>query len=161
MSREKETFEFTPPDVSRVAAFLQTLCDAGGGWVNLLPGVVVDEDINPATESPSFFGLFGAKQPPVTMSTLMPPKPTRAAYDGVTLGLMHPAGGKAVRQLAALGVDVPTGWVVRQDHTRRDIVIRTAKGATPEEVVQWSVRAGAALCREEMTGRWQAVVYLP
>jgi hypothetical protein len=27
--------------------------------------------------------------------------------------------------------------------------------------VEWSVRAGTALCRAEMTGRWRAVVYLP
>jgi hypothetical protein len=51
--------------------------------------------------------------------------------------------------------------VVRQDHARRGLVVRTAQGASATEVVGWSVRAGTVLCQEEMTGRWQAVVYLP
>jgi hypothetical protein len=158
--RQTETFEFTPPDVGRVAAFLDTLCEANDGWINLLPGIEESEE-NPVSSRGAFSLIFGAKQPPVTMGTLMPPKPNRAQFEGVTIGLLHPAGARAVRQLAELGVSVPEGWVVRQDHTRRGILIRTSAGSTSTEVVNWSVRAGTALCREEMTGQWQAVVYLP
>jgi hypothetical protein len=158
--RQKDTFEFTPPDVSRVAAYLDTLCEAGEGWINLLPGV--EESEEDQVTSPGLFSLiFGGKQAPVTMGTLMPPKPARAKFDGVTIGLLHPAGGKAVHQLAEDGVRVPEGWVVRQDHTRRGILIRAAVGAAATDIIGWSVRAGTALCRKEMTGQWQAVVYLP
>jgi hypothetical protein len=158
--RQTETFEFTPPVVSRVAAHLDTLCDAGDGWINLMPGI--EENEEPTTSTPGLFSIiFGGKQAPVTMSTLMPPKAARKGLEGVTIGLLHPAGAKAARQLAALGVAVPEGWVVRQDHTRRGLVVRAAAGSSADEVVTWSVRAGTALCREEMTGQWQAVVYLP
>ena len=158
--RQTETFEFTPPDVSRVAAYLDTLGEANDGWINLLPGIEDRED-DPVASRSAFSLIFGAKQPPVTMGTLMPPKPNRAQFDGVTIGLLHPAGARAVRQLAELGVTVPDGWVVRQDHTRRGILIRTPVRSAATEIVSWTVRAGTALCREEMTGQWQAVVYLP
>jgi hypothetical protein len=158
--REKDTFEFVPPDTSRVAAYLQTLCEAGDGWINLLPGVELEDEDRP-TAPTGLFGLFGNKEPPVTMGTLMPPKPTRRAYDGVTIGLMHPSGSKSARRLADAGVPVPDGWVVRQDHARRGLVVRTAIDAPAAAVVGWAVRAGITLCHEDMTGRWQAVVYLP
>ncbi|HEY1828884.1 MAG TPA: hypothetical protein VGG38_01445 [Acidimicrobiales bacterium] len=159
--REKQEFEFSPPDVSRVSAYLETLGEAGDGWINLLPGVELAEEDQPSA-SPGLFGiLFGSKTPPVTMGTLMPPKLTRRQFDGVTIGLMHPTGNKAVARLSGLGVPLPTGWVVRQDHARRGLVIRTALGTPTGDVVQWTVRAGTALCREELTGRWQAIVYLP
>ncbi len=160
--RQTETFEFTPPAVSRVGAFLETLCDSGDGWINLLPGVVEDEEEDQAANSGGVFSiLFGSKAPAVTMATLMPPKLTRAQFDGVTVGLMHPAGSKVVRKLAELGVSLPPNWVVRQDHVRRGLVVRAPVGAGLDDIVEWAVRAGAALCRQEMTGQWQAVVYLP
>jgi hypothetical protein len=158
--REKDTFEFSPPEVGRVAAYLQTLCDAGDGWINLLPGVDLDDEDRP-TAPTGLFGLFGNKEPPVTMGTLMPPKPTRKAFDGVTIGLMHPSGSKSMRRLADGGLPLPAGWVVRQDHARRGLVVRTAQDAQARDVVGWAIRAGTLLCREEMTGQWQAVVYLP
>jgi hypothetical protein len=66
-----------------------------------------------------------------------------------------------VARLAEAGVPLPDGWVVRQDHNRRGLVVRALRDAPESEIIEWSVRAGAALCREEMTGEWQAVVYLP
>ena len=40
-------------------------------------------------------------------------------------------------------------------------VAETPVAVAEPDVVEWSVRAGTALCRAEMTGRWRAVVYLP
>jgi hypothetical protein len=40
-------------------------------------------------------------------------------------------------------------------------VVLALRGAPESELVSWALRAGTALCRQEMTGRWQAVVYLP
>jgi hypothetical protein len=40
-------------------------------------------------------------------------------------------------------------------------VLRTAPDAFPADIVTWCVQAGTALCRVDMTGQWQAVVYLP
>ena len=74
---------------------------------------------------------------------------------------MHPTGGKAVARLDESGVTVPEGWVVRQDHARRGLLVQTPVEVNEGEVISWSVRAGTALCRAAMTGRWRAVVYLP
>ncbi len=158
--RETDTFEFTPPDIDRVARYLQHLTEAGQGWINLLPGVRLDED-EQQTVPAGLFSLFSPRQPPVTMCTLMPPRPTRRAFDGVTLGVLHPTGGKAVARLAEAGVAMPPGWLVRQDHPRRGLVLLTRHGTSENDVISWAIRAGTALCRKEMTGEWQAVVYLP
>jgi hypothetical protein len=95
------------------------------------------------------------------MCTLVPARPTRRAFDGVTVGVLHPTGGKAVARLADAGVAVPEGWLVRQDHPRRGLVLLARHGTPETDVISWALRAGIALCRKEMTGQWQAVVYLP
>lgn len=160
--RDVYTFEFTPPDLDRVTGYLEHLSEAGQGWINLLPGVETEEGLSQRPSAPTgLFGLFGNKQPPVTMGTLMPPRPARRGIDGVTVGLLHPTGAKAVARLADAGVALPSGWLVRQDHARRGLVVLASLGAPGTDVVGWAVQAGTALCREPMTGEWQAVVYLP
>jgi hypothetical protein len=157
--RRQKTVEFTPPEVTAVAAELGGLRVAGSGWINLMPGI--DEEASDVHPHAGLFAFFGSNAAPVTMTTLMPPKKDRSGTEGVTVGLMHPTGGKAVARLAEAGVTVPDGWVVRQDHARRGLLLRTPVAVSELDVVAWSVRAGTALCRAEMTGRWRAVVYLP
>jgi hypothetical protein len=158
--REVDTFEFTPPSIDRVTGYLHHLSEAGQGWINLLPGVELEEE-EQQTMPPGLFSLFSNRQPPVTMCTLMPARPTRRAFDGVTVGVMHPTGGKAMARLADAGVAKPAGWLVRQDHPRRGLVLLTVHGTPEADVISWAIKAGMALCRKEMTGEWQAVVYLP
>jgi hypothetical protein len=157
--REKKTIEFTPPDVAAVAHELGLLRAAGGGWVNLMPGI--DEDASDVHPRAGLFAFFGNNAAPVTMTTVMPPKTDRSDTEGLTVGMMHPTGGNAVERLAEAGVLVPAGWLVRQDHARRGLLLRTPVDVADTDVMDWSVRAGTALCRAEMTGRWRAVVYLP
>jgi hypothetical protein len=158
--RDVDTFEFTPPAFDRVAGYLHHLTEAGQGWINLLPGVDTDED-EEQTVPPGLFSLFSNRQPPVTMATLMPARPSRRGIEGVTIGLLHPTGPKAVARLLEAGVAVPGDWRVRQDHARRGLVLLTTLGAPEAVIIDWAIRAGTALCRREMTGQWQAVVYLP
>jgi hypothetical protein len=157
--RQTKTIEFTPPELAEVAAALKSLREAGSGWVNLMPGI--DEDAVAVEPQAGLFAFFGNRAPPVTMATIMPPKRDRRDSEGLTVGLMHPTGAKAVARLAEVGVTVPDGWVVRQDHVRRGLVVRTPVVAAEADVIAWCVRAGTALCRAEMTGQWRAVVYLP
>ncbi len=159
MSRRqaKETIEFTPPDIDGVAASFEALRAAADGWVNLLPGV--PEGAVEAEQPAGLFAVFGNRAAPVTMVTLIPPKADRRGAEGVQVGVMHPTGGKSVARLAEAGVPLPGGWVVRQDHVRRGLVLRTPVEATAAEIISWSVRAGDVLCLVETTGRWQAVVY--
>ena len=156
--RQTKTIEFTPPDFAGVAEELAALRDAGDGWINLLPGIADDADVEPPG---GLFAFLGTRQPPVTMATVMPARKERRDVEGMSVGLMHPTGGRSVARLAEAGVALPDGWVVRQDHPRRGLVFRTSPEAVPGDVVTWCVQAGAALCMVEMTGRWRAVVYLP
>ncbi len=157
--RQTQVIEFRPPAIDRVADALRRLRAAGDGWVNLLPGV----DVDAAAPEPQagLFAFFGNRAAPVTMATVIPAKKDRRQIEGVSVGLMHPTGARAVARLAEAGVTIPTGWVVRQDHARRGLVLRTPVDAPEPEIVDWCVRAGTALCRVDMTGEWQAVVYLP
>jgi hypothetical protein len=157
--RQTKTIEFTPPDVDGVADQLAMLRDAGDGWINLLPGVFEGDA---QVEQPAgLFAFFGTRQAPVTMATVMPARKDQRHVEGMSVGLMHPTGAKAIARLAEAGVRVPEGWVVRQDHARRGLVLRTSPEAVAADIVSWCVQAGTALCLVEMTGRWQAVVYLP
>jgi hypothetical protein len=157
--RQNKTIEFRPPDVDGVAHELRALRAAGSGWINLMPGI--DEEASDVHPRAGLFAFFGNNAAPVTMTTLMPPKKDRRDTEGLTIGVMHPTGGKAVVRLAEAGVVVPGGWVVRQDHARRGLLVQTPVVVAEADVLEWSVRAGTALCRAEMTGRWRAVVYLP
>ena len=158
--RDVDSFEFTPPAFDRVTGYLRHLTEAGQGWINLLPGVEAEEDERQTTP-PGLFSLFSNRQPPVTMATLMPARPTRRATEGVTVGLLHPTGAKAAARLDQARVAIPVGWQVRQDHARRGLVLLASHGAPETDIVGWAIRAGTALCRQEMTGEWKAVVYLP
>ena len=157
--RETMTIEFRPPDVAAVAHSLAALREAGSGWINLLPGI--DEDAADPEPAPGLFAFFGNRAAPVSMVTVMPAKKERRDSEGVNVGIMHPTGAKAVAWLAEAGVPLPEGWVVRQDHARRGLLLRTPAAVGDSDVITWSTRAGEALCRAEMTGQWRAVVYLP
>lgn len=157
--RQTVTIEFVPPQFDRVATSLEQLRTTGDGWMNLVPGI--DEDATPPETHAGLFAFFGTRQPPVTMATIMPPRRDRRASEGMTVGLMHPTGARAAARLAEAGVPVPDGWHVRQDHARRGLLVRTGVDDAAADVIAWCVRAGSALCRADMTGSWQAVVYLP
>jgi hypothetical protein len=157
--RRQKTIEFTPPDVAAVAHELRALRAAGAGWVNLMPGI--DEEASEVHPRAGLFAFFGNNAAPVTMTTVLPPKRDRTDTAGLAVGIMHPTGGNAVERLAEAGVKVPEGWLVRQDHARRGLLLQTPVAVAETDVMAWSVRAGTALCRAEMTGRWRAVVYLP
>ena len=157
--RLTKTIEFTPAELDGVAAELAALRDAGDGWVNLLPGIA--EGAVEVEQPAGIFAFFGTRQPPVTMATVMPARLEQRHLEGMSVGLMHPTGGRAIARLAEAGVTVPDAWVVRQDHARRGLVLRTSPDARPADIVGWCVQAGTALCMTDMTGEWQAVVYLP
>jgi hypothetical protein len=157
--RQTQTIEFWPPADDAVIAALTRLRTAGDGWMNLLPGI--DEDAVAPEPQAGLFAFFGNRAAPVTMATVIPPKKERRHDEGVSVGLMHPTGGKAVARLAEAGTPVPDRWVVQLDHVRRGLVLRTPPNESDVEIVSWCVHAGTALCRVDMTGQWRAVVYLP
>ncbi|HVX22709.1 MAG TPA: hypothetical protein VHB02_15275 [Acidimicrobiales bacterium] len=167
MARRVQEVEFVPAQPQPVLDWMGRLARARDGWINLMPGVVDAGADAGAAEGgdpprPSFFSsLFGSAQPPVTMCTWMPPRGGRHPGDEVTVGIMHPRGRYAVRQLAERGVGLPPGWRVRQDHARRGLVVMAPDVAPDAAVLEWTLRAGAALAAVDLTGSWKARVYLP
>ena len=90
-----------------------------------------------------------------------PQKLTRRGLQGATVGMIHPAGRFAARQLTSLGVPLPEGWIVRQDNQRRGLIVAVAVDTPDREVLDWIIAAGTALCGLELSGEWRADIYLP
>jgi hypothetical protein len=154
-----EELEFDPTATGAVVERMARLAGAEDGWVNLLPGVVDDEADDPLRPS-ALSSLLGSAQSSVTMGTWMPARHGRRARD-VTLGIMHPRGRRAVAQLAGVGIPLPEGWRVRQDHNRRGLIVLPPESAPHADVLAWALQAGAALSTAPLTGQWQARVYEP
>ncbi len=157
--RPVEQFEFRPPTTAVVVDRMRVLSEAGDGWLNLLPGVP-EEEAEPA-RSGVLSTLFGTARPPVSMCTWMPAASGRRGTGEQSIGILHPRGRRAAAQLAELGVPVPSSWRVSQDHARRGLIVHPLPGASPIEVLDWTLRAGAALAGVPLTGTWQARVFLP
>ncbi|HUZ09488.1 MAG TPA: hypothetical protein VMU76_04905 [Acidimicrobiales bacterium] len=166
MARQVEELLFVPGAPAVVLARMDLLAEAGDGWVNLVPVVEEPEgDEAGGADRPvprlGFSAMFGGGPAPrVPMCTWVPPARGRRAA-GVTVGIMHARGRRAVQQLGELGVGLPVSWRVQQDHQRRGLVVRAAPETEHAEVLGWACRAGSALCLGAATGEWRAIVHLP
>ena len=160
MRRRVEELEFTPDDVSAVVAHMARLSSVEDGWINLLPGVPEDDESEGPGRPSALSAMFGSAQAPVTMGTWMPARRGRRPR-AVTLGIVHPRGRRAVAQLAAMGIPLPAGWQVRQDHNRRGLIVLPSATTAHAEVLAWALAAGAALATAPLNGSWQARIYEP
>jgi hypothetical protein len=157
MARTPELVEFRPEDSSAVAEIARVMAEltaAQKGWINLYPGIHPDDE--PPT--PSILGsLFSGTGPSVPVCTWVAPQATQKPPHP-ELGILHKSGPKAVRTLAADGITVPDQWRVLADHPRRGLVIAVQPDSPHREVLDWLMRAGAALTRIPLTGSWQAAI---
>ncbi len=158
MARSVHKVQFRPEESGEVLAAMATIREAGDGWINLLPGVDADE----APPRPTgLSAVLAPRIPGAVMGTWTPAKQTRRAILGATVGLIHPAGRFAARQLASLGAPLPDGWIVRQDNQRRGLIVVAPVDTPDSEVLEWIIAAGTALSGLELTGEWRADIYLP
>jgi len=158
MARTVHKVQFRPGESGEVLAAMATIGQAGDGWINLLPGIDSDE----APPRPTgLTAVLAPRTPGAVMGTWTPEKQTRRGMQGATVGLLHPAGRFAARQLASLGAPVPNGWIVRQDNQRRGLIVVAPVDTPDDEVLDWIIAAGTALCGLEITGEWRADIYLP
>lgn len=160
MARDVDRFAFVPEAPGRVLEWMDRLTAAADGWINLMPGVDEEEADQP-TAPGAFAALFGPSQAPVTMCTWLPRRPGRRGAEWSTVGIAHPRGRFAIRQLATMGVPLAEGWQVRQDHARRGLIVLAPPDAPHAEVLDWALRAGTALATVPLTGSWQAEVHQP
>lgn len=157
MTRSRpEEIEFRRDRLGAVLARMAAIRTASSGWVNVRP-VVEPEDIPPP---PGLFSIFGGSIHKVPTGTWMPGKVERSGSEGETrIGLQHSSGPHVVARLRELGLALPDGWRVVQDHPRRGLVAKVPADADDAAMLRWLVRAADALCAVPHTGRWRADVY--
>jgi hypothetical protein len=126
-----------------------------GGWINLSPGLDVDQPPPPRTALAS---LLGSRGPVVPLGTWTPAH----RRDPATVGIHHGEGPKGLALLAERGVPLPERWRRLQDHPKRGLVLVPPPASTAEqldEVLDWLLRATGALCPVRRTGEWRAYCY--
>jgi hypothetical protein len=158
MARPVQRVEFQPAEPGEVLVAMDAITKAGDGWINLLPGVDSDE----APPRPTgLSAVLAPRVPGAVMGTWAPQSPSRRGMQGATVGLLHPAGRFAARQLASLGAPVPEGWTIRQDNPRRGLIVIAPVDESNEKVLTWIVAAGTALSTLAPSGYWRADIYPP
>jgi hypothetical protein len=157
VTRASESVEFQPDAAAEVLARMDLVAAGRGGWINFHPRI--DEDTEVPPES-SLFGIFSASGPAVPICTWMPGKWRGERRDPVSIGVQHAAGPRAVARLGSVGVEIPAGWRVRQDHPRRGLVVMVPAEQDHDTTLSWLLRAGAGLSLVPLTGTWRAVVFV-
>jgi hypothetical protein len=148
--------EFSAHDDAALLAQMAEVVARGSGWINLQP--VIDEENEPPAPGP--FAFLGGSTHHVPTATWLPG--ARVGGGGVkptTVGLQHAVGSRLKWRLGDLGVPLPEGWRITQDHPRRGLVAVVPPGVSDAEVVDWLLRAATAVCSVPMTGRWTASVH--
>lgn len=157
MTRSRpEEIEFLPDQLGPVLTRMDVLASAASGWINVRPVIAAEHE--PPPRGP--LSIFGGSIHKVPTATWMPGKAERSGSVGPTrVGLQHAGGPRVVAKLRELGLALPEGWRVVQDHPRRGLVAKLPAGADDAEVLGWLIRAAAALCTVPSTGRWRAEVF--
>ena len=102
--------------------------------------------------------MFSSLGPAIPLATWVPPRRRGRSTVLGTVGIAHATGRFAVRRLAERGVEVPTAWAVRQDHTRRGLVFELPDGAGTTDILRFLLAAMEVLSGVETDGRWVADV---
>lgn len=157
MVAEPLVIEFHETRRAPVVQHMVELATNRKGWINLSPGLDLDE---PPPQRTALAGLIGARGPDVPLGTWT--APTNKAREPSTVGIHHAHGPKVVARLDELRLPVRTGWRVLQDHPKRGLVCAvpaTTDATELDMVLEWLVKATGALCRFPRTGEWRAMVY--
>jgi hypothetical protein len=162
MTRSRpEEIEFLPDQLGPVLQRMAGLTTAASGWVNIRP--VIEAEHEPPPPGP--LSIFGGSVHKVPTGTWMPGKVERSGSIGASrIGLQHAGGPRVVARLRDLGLPLPEGWRVLQDHPRRGLVAKLPEGtdgADDAEVLDWLIRAAGILCTVPATGRWHAEIFVP
>ena len=137
-------------DLEPVIPVMAELHRDGTGWIVFEPGFDPDDAPPPS----GLFGLFSSKGPAVPDVSWVPGTPTE-------VGIRHGSGPKAVPRLAEVGHPVPDRWVLRQDHSRRGLVLAVPPDEEHERTVRWLLEAATLLTSFPIGDDWRAAVYRP
>lgn len=148
--------EFIAHDDPELLAHMASVAATGTGWINIRP--VIEEDDEPPAPGP--FAFLGGSTHKVPTITWLPGK--RAADGTVkptTVGLQHAAGPRVAWKLRDLGLPLPDGWRITQDHPKRGLVALVPAVSDDAAVLDWLLLAAAAVCAVPTTGRWTASIH--
>ena len=149
-------FVFGAHDDPELVARMAEVGATGTGWINVVP--IIEKEHEPPPPGP--FAFLGGSTHQVPTVTWVPGK---HLPDGTTkptaVGLQHAAGPHLAWKLRDLGLPLPEGWRITQDHPRRGLVALVPSGAVNREVMDWLLRLAAAVCAVPATGRWEASVH--
>lgn len=157
MVAEPLVIEFSEEHRASVVKRMEAMTAARQGWVNFTPGLDVDF---PPPQRTVLAGLFGARGPDVPLATWAPP--SKGDREPATAGIQHGQGPRIAARLAELGLAVPEGWRMLQDHPKRGLVCAVPASNSPAELdamLDWLLRAAGALCPIPRTGEWRALCY--
>lgn len=159
--------DFTADDLDAVLSEMAAIGTWRNGWVNVRPRPEEDPaefmtEFAPAPV-PAPLGLLGRRRPTRVEGTWIPGRAGKRGDEPASVGLEHPAGRFAVRQLRDAGCPIPSGWKVVVDHARRGLVLSVPTGDDPgrdqELILSWLIRAARQLSFEPLTGNWQAEIH--
>ena len=123
-----------------VSAMAEIAAASGaGGWVNIGPALTDEQ----AARVPARSGLaawFSGRGPSVAMGTWMPAQ-TSGRSRAAQVGVEHGQGPNALKRLRESGLELPDGWVKRQDHAKHGVVLEIGADVELAAVVDWMVRA--------------------
>jgi hypothetical protein len=170
MPRTVEALDLSPDDLTPLRDAVHELARQRNGWINVRPLTPDDHDDQPITEfaptpPDAPVGVFARFKRVIPVEgTWVPGKDGRRGPEDTSIGLVHPAGRFAVRQLHDAGHPVPDGWRVVTDHPKRGLVLSVPDpGDDPDERVEamlrWVIGAGLMLAPEQMTGLWRATIH--
>jgi hypothetical protein len=154
-SRPRE-FEFVAHDDPELLAAMEQVAARGTGWINVAP--VIEQEHEPPPPGP--FAFLGGSTHQVPTVTWMPGKHLAdGSIRPTTVGLQHAAGPHLAWKLGELGLPLPDGWRITQDHPRRGLVATVPAAAGHRAAIDWLLRLAAAVCTVPATGRWEASVH--
>jgi hypothetical protein len=143
---------FTVGAATEVEAAMRELATSGG-WMNLHP--LVDEGDLPPIQT-GLLSLLSPKTPALPVGTWVPGGSGRKGPEPDELGVSHPRRRKMLVELAERGVTRPEGWVRKQDHATRGIVLALPHGTDPTPVLAWLTAAMSVLSPVDLDGTFRA-----
>jgi hypothetical protein len=148
--------EFVANDDPELLAHMAMVEAGGTGWINVEP--VIAEEHEPPQPGP--FAFLGGSTHKIPTVTWMPGKrlPDGAAKP-TAVGLQHAAGPRVAWKLRDLGLPLPAGWRITQDHPRRGLVALVPAETDNSVVIDWLLRAALVVCTVPSTGRWLASIH--
>lgn len=130
------------------------------GWVNIGPALS-DEQLAGIPVKSGLAAWFSGRGPIVAMATWMP-APGGGRSTVAQVGVEHGQGPNALNRLREAGLELPQGWVKRQDHAKHGVVIEVGAEVDLKDVAEWLVAAVTILTSDvRIDGRFLANLYRP